>query len=46
MTLLFTIDGPVATVTLNRPEALNSIDAEMRAALVAAWDRIKRERGL
>jgi E-phenylitaconyl-CoA hydratase len=43
LTLLFTIDGPVATVTLNRPEALNSIDAEMRAALVAAWDRIKAD---
>jgi E-phenylitaconyl-CoA hydratase len=43
LTLLFTIEGPVATVTLNRPEAMNSIDAQMRAELLAAWERIKAD---
>ena len=43
MRLNFTVDGPVATITLNRPEALNSIDAEMREALLAACDRIRSD---
>jgi E-phenylitaconyl-CoA hydratase len=43
LTLLLTIDGPVATVTLNRPEAMNSIDVQMRADFVAAWNRIKAD---
>lgn len=43
MTLLFTIDGPVATVTLNRPEAMNSIDQQMRSDFIAAWERIKSD---
>jgi E-phenylitaconyl-CoA hydratase len=46
LTLLFTIEGPVATVTLNRPEAMNSIDAQMRAELLAAWERIKADDGI
>lgn len=33
----------VATVTLNRPEAHNSIDPAMRAALAGAWQRIKED---
>jgi E-phenylitaconyl-CoA hydratase len=43
LTLLFTIDGPVATVTLNRPEAMNSIDQQMRSDFIAAWERIKSD---
>jgi E-phenylitaconyl-CoA hydratase len=43
LTLLFTIDGSVATVTLNRPEAMNSIDPQMRTDFIAAWDRIKAD---
>ncbi|MCC6198342.1 MAG: enoyl-CoA hydratase/isomerase family protein [Burkholderiales bacterium] len=34
--LLVTRDGPVATLTLNRPEALNALDFAMIDALVAA----------
>ncbi len=43
MTLLITVDRHVATITLNRPEALNSIDPETRAELRAAWRRIKED---
>jgi len=43
MRLTFTVDGPVATITLNRPEALNSIDAAMREALLAACDQIRND---
>ena len=31
--------GPVLTVTLNRPEKLNAFTAEMRDAMIAAFDR-------
>jgi enoyl-CoA hydratase/carnithine racemase len=34
-------DGHVATITYNRPEVLNAIDAELRRDLNAAWLRFK-----
>ena len=34
-TILLTRDGAVATLTLNRPDALNVLDFEMMDALVA-----------
>ena len=37
--LLFDIDGPVATVTFNRPEARNALTWEMYDGLLAACDR-------
>jgi E-phenylitaconyl-CoA hydratase len=40
MPLNITVENHVATLTLNRPEAMNSIDPEMRAQLQAAWRRI------
>ena len=46
MRLIFTVDGPVATITLNRPEAMNSIDAEMRQACVEAFDRIRTDESI
>jgi E-phenylitaconyl-CoA hydratase len=43
MPLDIKVEDHVATLTLNRPEAMNSIDPEMRAELRAAWTRIKED---
>jgi enoyl-CoA hydratase/carnithine racemase len=42
-TLLYRVDGGVATVTLNRPEQLNAFTAEMRDELVAVFDHTDRD---
>lgn len=41
--LLFELSGHIATITLNRPEAMNSIDPETRAELADACARIERD---
>jgi E-phenylitaconyl-CoA hydratase len=38
-----TVDQHVATVLLNRPEAMNAVDPEMRALLRDTWERIKTD---
>jgi E-phenylitaconyl-CoA hydratase len=43
MPVRFTAEGHVAWITLDRPEALNAIDPESHAALVAAWERVRDE---
>jgi len=43
MSLHFKVDGHVAWITLDRPEALNAIDPETHAELVAAWERFRDE---
>ncbi|OZI17044.1 enoyl-CoA hydratase [Bordetella genomosp. 7] len=43
MPLLFEVQDYIATITLNRPEAMNSIDPETRAELHDAWQRIKQD---
>jgi 2-(1,2-epoxy-1,2-dihydrophenyl)acetyl-CoA isomerase len=41
--LLVELDGPVLTVTLNRPDKLNSFNEAMHLALRAAVERMERE---
>lgn len=38
-----TVKDHVAVAVLNRPEAMNSIDPEMRVQLYALWDRIRTD---
>ena len=42
-TATFQLDGHVATITYNRPEALNAINGEMRRDLNAAFTRFRDE---
>lgn len=40
MGLLFEVEDHVAVMTLDRPDALNAIDTDLRGQLAAAWERI------
>ncbi|MGC4008397.1 MAG: enoyl-CoA hydratase/isomerase family protein [Pseudomonas sp.] len=42
-TLLVDLDGPVATLTLNRPEALNAVNHQQRANLEAAFRALEAD---
>jgi enoyl-CoA hydratase/carnithine racemase len=42
-TVLYELDGHVATITYNRPEVLNAINGEMRRDLNAAFARFRDE---
>lgn len=42
-TVLYERDGRIATITYNRPEALNAINAELRADLNAAWEEFRQD---
>jgi enoyl-CoA hydratase len=44
--ILYDVDGPVATVTLNRPQALNAITPELEAELHRALDEADRDRAV
>jgi E-phenylitaconyl-CoA hydratase len=37
------VEDHIAVIVINRPEAMNSIDAEMRIALDAAWQRVRSD---
>lgn len=37
------VDGPVRIVTLNRPDTLNAVDAELHHAIAAVWDELARD---
>ena len=41
MTITTEINGAVATVTINRPEKMNALTAEMREGLIAAFEKIR-----
>lgn len=41
MSIDFTLDRHVATITINRPERMNAMDAEHYAGLSLAWERIR-----
>jgi E-phenylitaconyl-CoA hydratase len=43
MTVLVSVENQVATVTLNRPEAMNAIDPETREELIRIWARVRED---
>ncbi|NWG52637.1 MAG: enoyl-CoA hydratase [Hydrogenophilaceae bacterium] len=43
MVLLIERDGPVAVVTLNRPEAMNALSRELRAAIARAFKELDHD---
>lgn len=45
-TLIYTVDGPVALLTLNRPEKLNAVSNQMVAELNAALDRAEADEAI
>jgi 2-(1,2-epoxy-1,2-dihydrophenyl)acetyl-CoA isomerase len=44
-TLLHARDGGVATITLNRPDALNALNGQMRAELLSAINAARKDEG-
>ena len=42
----FQVDGPVATITLHRPECRNAVDGPTAAALLAAFERFEADDAL
>ncbi len=46
MAVQFSIRDQVATITLNRPEAMNALDPETRTELAACWRRVAEDDGI
>ena len=42
--VLLQTEGPIATITMNRPEVLNAMDGELWQGLAEAGDAIRYER--
>ena len=45
-TIVYAVDGPVATIMLNRPDKYNAIDRTMAAELLAAFRHVRDEAGV
>jgi enoyl-CoA hydratase/carnithine racemase len=43
--LTYELDGHIATITYNRPEAVNAINVEMRRDIKAAFSRFRDDEG-
>ena len=41
MSIDLTIENHVASITINRPDRMNAMDAEHYAGLSAAWERVR-----
>lgn len=46
MSIDFVVEHHVATITINRPERMNAMDADHYAALSAAWIRVRDDAGI
>jgi len=46
MAVLFELDGHIATITINRPEAMNAIDRQTAGELAEAWERVRTDPGI
>jgi E-phenylitaconyl-CoA hydratase len=44
--VLYEQTGRIVTITINRPEAMNSVDPETQQALVQAWTRFRDDDGV
>ena len=44
--LLVTVEDHIAIAVLNRPEAMNSLDVELRAELVDFWERVRKDESI
>lgn len=43
MTVQFSVDHHIATVILDRPQAMNAIDPDTRVALIDTWRRVRED---
>jgi E-phenylitaconyl-CoA hydratase len=46
MGLDVTVDNHIATAVINRPEAMNSLDVEVRQDLAQFWERVREDRDI
>jgi crotonobetainyl-CoA hydratase len=44
MSVLFSVEGHVARVTIDRPDRMNAVDLETEAELIRTWEAIEKDR--